>query len=136
MPFFRHHGVAALTSGGTLATQSPRKAPHWRICSIAGAAQHAFFHSRRSSQSTGGVFLNFLVCPQMGGYLGTSRAQAENSQSESFLVYAPPSTSRVRQAGASKLPGGASFNFNARTREDRLGGRARGAGALRDPQKG
>ena len=34
-----------------------------------------------------------------------------------FLVGAAPSTSRVREAGAAKLPGGASFNFNARTRE-------------------
>ena len=55
-----------------------------------------------------------------------------------FLVGAAPSTSRVREAGAAKLPG-ASFNFNARTREvsRRTGsGAALEALALRDPQKG
>ena len=55
-------GMTPLTPSSSLAIPGPR-----RTCSIAVAAQHVFFHPPRSSQSNGGVLLDFPMCPQNGG---------------------------------------------------------------------
>ena len=114
-------------------------------CSIAGAAQHVFFHAPRSSQSSGGSILGLSCVPSNAGVWALREFKLETREDSAmievwkFLVGAAPSTSRVREAGAAKLPGGASFNFNARTREV---SRRTGSGAAlevlgsRDPQKG
>ena len=61
--------------------------------------------------------------PSRAGFWALWEFQPETRQGSDiievwkFLVAAAPSTSRFREAGAAKLPGGASFNFDEQTRE-------------------